>query len=81
MKSLLIFYLAILLPLAFLFWLGKMGYNASFATGIVCYAFLYRPLTDGYRLIKKGAIKKKELWKMFIPLWGRSRFFTELYTR
>lgn len=79
MKNIFFFYLAILAPLAGVIWLGKAGHINAFAACLLGYAFIYRSLTDGYRLIGKGLIKRNDLWKMFIPFWLRPKYFMDLY--
>ncbi|MET3980846.1 hypothetical protein ABIB62_003451 [Mucilaginibacter sp. UYP25] len=72
------YYLLLLLPIAFIFWLSKNGNTASVGIAILLYAIVYRPLIDGYKLIIKGIIAKKDIWKMYIPSTYR-RYFKELY--
>lgn len=79
MKNLFIYYLVILVPFAAFPLLLKTGHGTLAVACFLFYAFIYRSLTDGYRLIRKGVLKKGELWKMFIPFWIRSRYFKELY--
>ncbi|HLO57338.1 MAG TPA: hypothetical protein VK179_01220 [Bacteroidales bacterium] len=78
MKNLFIYYVVILLPLAVLIWVAFLGYYLYFGIGILIYALLYRPLTDGLRLVAKGKIKKQEIGKAFIPFWT-VKWFKSLY--
>jgi hypothetical protein len=45
---------------------------------ILAYVLIYRPIVDGYRLIRLGQLPKKEFWKMFIPFYG-AKYFGALY--
>jgi hypothetical protein len=76
MKSLLIYYFAILLPLPLLAWSLYNNYIMFFIL-LISY-LIYRSFVDGQRLIEKELIGKKEFWKVFIPLW-RYRYFKELF--
>jgi len=80
MKNLLVYYLSITIPLLVIFLLLKFQYinSMTFAILMVLWALIYRPITDGIRLIEKGIIQKNEIWKLFIPFW-RNNWFRELY--
>jgi len=82
MKNLLVYYLSITIPLLVIFLLLKLQYinSMTFAILMVLWALIYRPITDGTRLIKKGIIQKSEFWKLFIP-FRRNEWFKELYFR
>tara|TARA_B000000460_G_C21437504_1_gene357921 strand:+ start:186 stop:410 length:225 start_codon:yes stop_codon:yes gene_type:complete len=69
MRNLFCYYLAILCPAIFIFWLKNAELIASnaFLISIFSYALLYRPFLDGMRLYHKGCIKKDEVWKIYIP--------------
>ena len=82
MKSLFIYYLAILLPVAvILFVYGKemIGFT-TFLVLILAYLLVYRTWTDGSRLAAKGIISKKDRWKMMLP-GVHMKHFTELYLK
>ena len=79
MKSLLIYYIAILLPIPLIAW---AAYRESmvFLVLLLSYAMVYRGFTDGQRLLEKGLIRKSDFWKVFvIPFWAQGRYFIELY--
>lgn len=78
MKNILVYYLAILIPIALLFWIVKAGNTGWFAVLILIYALPYRWITDGYRLVVKGKMTWSETWKLFIP-WLRFNYTRELY--
>ena len=78
MKKIIIYYLTILTPLVFLFWLSKTN-NAKLFVGLLFfYAFIFRTYVDGKRLASKNIIPKKDIWKMIIP-GKRAEYFGELY--
>ncbi|MDX1333357.1 MAG: hypothetical protein R3252_10030 [Robiginitalea sp.] len=82
MKNLLIYYLAILLPVAAILYLsGKeiIG-STTFLVLVITYVLVYRTWTDGSRLAAKGIISKKERWKMMLP-GMHMKHFTELYLK
>jgi len=54
------------------------GHITILGISIICYALIYRPLIDGYKLIFKGLITRKEIWKMYLPSTYR-KYFKELY--
>jgi hypothetical protein len=76
MKNLLVYYLAIILPLPLIIW--SASYSSSLFVILLFSYVIYRSFVDGQRLIRKGIINKNDLWKSFIPFWGM-RFFKELY--
>lgn len=77
--KLLSYYLQIIVPMGILFWGLKMNLTNFFVYGIILYAFVYRPVIDGIRLVKIGSIEKKEAWKLFIPFYYGTRYFHDLY--
>lgn len=79
MKNLFAYYFAILLPVPAIVWLALQPSRAVlFIVALAVYLFIYRTLTDFYRLEQKGVVKKGDLWRMLIPLW-RLKYFHELY--
>lgn len=62
MRNLFYFYLAIFLPVLFLFLLKKAELIKAtpFVIALFAYAFIYRTLLEGIRLHQKGIIKKKD---------------------
>lgn len=78
MKNIFIYYLMILLPWLPLEWLLKTGESTLFFVFLFLYIFVYRLFTDAYRLLAKGAIEKKDMWKVIIP-FGRAKYFKVLY--
>jgi hypothetical protein len=69
MKNHALYYSAILLPLILLGYALYSDHMTLFVWGILIYVLIYRPFTDGFRLISRGIIRKDELWKVFIPLY------------
>lgn len=80
MKSLLIYYFVSLGPFAILIMAAEIGMidPVWFSALLLCYAFVYRNITDYYRLRSKNAIAKGDFRQMF-RLGTRQRFFKELY--
>jgi hypothetical protein len=76
--KILFYYFAILVPIPFLIWVAINKESLLFVLFLFLYAIIYRPILDGYRLFKKGIIKKTEFWKVFIPFW-RLKYFKNLY--
>lgn len=78
MKNLAIYYFSILLPLPLLLLVAKADMSALFVTLLFSY-LIYRGFTDSKRLLDKGAIEKKDVWKvLFIPFYS-AQFIKELY--
>lgn len=75
MKKLIFYYFAILIPLPLL--IGFSSNSKMFVVFLISYV-IYRGFVDGQRLIEKGILDKKELWKAFIPFWC-SRYYRQLY--
>jgi len=80
MKNLAIYYLAILVPFGIIIWLGNINEisRTVFWALLLIYLFIYRPFTDGLRLIDKGLIDKKEIWKLMIP-GNHMKYSKDLY--
>ncbi len=78
MKTL-IYYAAILLPLAILFYAGYAGINSyAFVSGLAVYVLIYRPLIDYYRVKTKGY--ETGIGKLFNPFsFYHIRLFKQLY--
>ncbi len=80
MKNILIYYMAILIPLVLLFLIAQSGHSTWFVVLLLIYAIPYRMLVDGQRLVSKKLIKWAETWKLLVP-WIRYDYFMELYFR
>lgn len=80
MKNLIVYYLLIFVPLFLLIDLTKNNLLTSgqFVGLLFFYAFIYRTLTDYYRLKSKNIIDKKGFWKIFVP-GSRLKYFRDLY--
>ena len=80
MKNSIVYYLAIFIPLIILYNLLKSDSidTSWFLIAIFTYAFVYRMITDYYRLLSRNAIEKKDYWKLLIP-GSRYRYFRSLY--
>lgn len=61
MKSMVAYYMAILLPGPLLVWLLKSGQNDWFAVMLLVFALPYRMVPDGLRLSEKRLLTRKEL--------------------
>lgn len=80
MKQLITFYILILLPLFFIFYIiPKLGLGSTwFLVALSIYCLIYRPVVD-YQRLKGRGIVRESFWKLYIPLF-RFRYFKELYT-
>jgi len=80
MKKLLVYYFIILAPVILLIYASNMKQISSgwFAILLFAYAFIYRNITDYYRLRSKNVITKKEFWKL-LRIGSRMTYFKELY--
>ncbi|MEQ8238009.1 MAG: hypothetical protein RIA69_02295 [Cyclobacteriaceae bacterium] len=52
--------------------------NIWFMCLLIFYFLVYRTYTDGKRLVDKGVIEKREIWKLLIPGY-RVKHFKDLY--
>ena len=77
MSRLLNYYILILAPLILIYPLVKLE-NTSLMIWFLFAYVIYIGFIDGRRLIDKGILKKKELWKSFIPFYN-SQYTRELY--
>lgn len=82
MKNIIVYYFAMILPAAIIFYLSLTnGINSNWFVYLFgFYLFAYRTYIDGKRLADKGLIESKDIWKMIIP-GRRLRFFKDLYLR
>lgn len=80
MKKLYWYYVAIFLPLIILLVLNKYNLisNVWFCISLLFYAFIYRNLTDYWRLRSKNIIEKMSLVKIFLSGFV-FKYFKELY--
>ncbi len=80
MKNSIVYYLTIFTPLIFLFYLIKSdNIDATvFVFSFFIYVFVYRTITDYFRLLSRHIIEKKDFWKLFIP-GARYKYFISLY--
>lgn len=80
MKNLKVYYFVTIIPVIIIFMLKftDMITNNWFFYLFVTYLLLYRTYTDGRRLVAKGIIEKRDIWKMIIP-GQRFKYFKELY--
>jgi len=82
MRNLLLYYIAILLPVGILIYLyaeDHIGFTV-FLILIIAYLLIYRTWTDGSRLASKGIISRQDRWKMMLP-GMHMKHFTELYLK
>ena len=80
MKSLFVFYLAIVLPLALLVLAAK---QLSLTPGVFVlllsiYVLVYHPLVSALRLIATNKIKKSDFWQLMIP-FSNMKYFSFLF--
>lgn len=76
LKNLAFYYLLILLPLATIIVLVKMGAISAtiFVVGLIAYALIYHPIVSGLRLVSAGKIGRSEFMYNFIPFWNAKYF-------
>lgn len=82
MRNLLLYYIAILLPLGIVIYLyaqAQIGFTL-FLILVITYLLIYRTWVDGSRLAAKGIISKNDRWKMMLP-GMHMKHFTELYLK
>lgn len=80
MKNLLVYYLFILSPIVLMLWMIFSEYTLAFVITLLLYSTIYRGITDYFRLKARGYIGL-ELLRLFVPFYGRRRFFRDLYFR
>jgi hypothetical protein len=81
MKSLFSYYFfAIILPVSIFYLFIKLDQSKLFVIFLLFYAIIYRPFIDGYKLLRKKKITKKELWKLVIG-YGHIKWFKDLYLK
>lgn len=80
MKNIVIYYFAVIAPLAVLFAFTHLGYiNAkNLVLLFLFYLIIYRTYIDGLRLCAKNLINRKDIWKLAIP-GSRSDYILDLY--
>ena len=78
MKKIIVFYLAILLPIPLMFWISRSDNSLWFAILLLIYAALYRTAIECWRLVDKKILKWHEIWKLWIP-WKYRGFMKDLY--
>lgn len=80
MKNTAFYYLAILIPFGVIIWLGNtIEVSRTVFWGLlIFYLLIYRPFTDGLRLVDNGLIMKKDIWKLLIP-GNHIKYSKELY--
>jgi hypothetical protein len=80
MKNLLIYYIAILVPLfLIILYLAGPHESLTFVALLCCYV-IYRGFTDGKRLSDKGIVSGRDRWKVYIPFYiNHLKHFKELY--
>lgn len=83
LKHIAVFYIAIFLPLLAIILMAKTGLinGMPFVILLFLYAFIYRPLMCGMRLISLGLIKKSDLFRNFIPFWTNKYYNLLFFNR
>ncbi len=76
MRNIVLYYLAILLPLMAIGIVAQRnGFTATeFSIVLLCYALIYHPSITGLRLIALKKISGSQFWKSFIPFWNLQYF-------
>jgi hypothetical protein len=81
MKTLISYYFWIIIPFPFMAYLAFNRIEPLFIISLLAYGLIYRPITDGIKLKRKGLIKdRKDYWKLFI-WWAQLKWFKELYLK
>jgi len=80
MRSLIIYYVLIVVPLAALIYAARSKSIDSlwFFILLLIYVLVYRSFTDYYRLRNKKVIDGKDFWRILIP-GARAKYFKDLY--
>jgi hypothetical protein len=80
MKNKRTYYLVITLPIVALVLVHNFELidNIWFMCLLIFYFVIFRTYTDGRRLVDKGVIEKREIWKLIIPGY-RIKHFKDLY--
>ncbi len=82
MKKLILFYLAVLVPLLSIIYcmFYKVLDAEYFVLSLLFYATIYRTSTDIIRLKSIGELStRKELILFLVPFYGRRKYFRKLY--
>ncbi len=82
MKSLILFYLLIIVPFGIILILNLFGLinEMKFVGLLMFYLLIYRTFIDGNRLVNKKIIPKRDIWKMLRPGF-RIDHFKDLYLK
>ena len=80
MKNLITYYFLVFAPLFILFSLNMIhSFDHEIFLGLLFfYAFIYRTLTDYYRLKSKNILSKNDFWRILIP-GSRIYYFKGLF--
>lgn len=67
MGNLFVFHTVTLVPLFIIFYYWNFGSKSTvwFIIWMFIYAFVFRPITDFYRLKALGILEKKDFWKIY----------------
>ena len=79
MKNLKLYYLVILFPIPFLYFLIILKASTFFLISMLAY-FIYRNIIDGVRLYNLGKIKKGDIWKTNLLMY-QITYFKSLYLK
>jgi hypothetical protein len=82
MKSTLVYYLYVFLPILALIFLISEGYFNSFefVSGLFTYVIIYRPVIDFLRLKLKGILNASDWGKNYFIGYITNRYFVQLFT-
>jgi hypothetical protein len=67
LAGIVLFWMAAIIPFAGIFIIGKVYGAYWFATLLLIYSLIYRPILHIFRLLRLAAIEEKDAWKFFIP--------------
>ncbi len=81
-EKIVLFYVVLMMPLLLLFVLKnsvRLG-SVPFVVFLSIYCLIYNPLVQGYKLYRKGILKKNDLFKMLIPFYS-IRYFGQVFLK
>ena len=82
MKSTLVYYLLVFLPIIGIIFLTREGYFNSFefVTSLFTYVIVYRPVIDFLRLKSKGVLSTSDWGKGYVIGYITNRYLVQLFT-
>ena len=69
-----------LFPLLLIYWIGISDRTIELLISLILYWFPYRTIIDGTKLVMRGVIEQKDVWRLLLP-GSRIRYSRELFFR